>query len=73
MRLRRSYLLVLLVPAFLGGFLVRDMAPRDGARLFSQVVSRVAGTAVDSLGADEIYERAARGLVEQLDDRYADL
>lgn len=72
MRLRRSYLLVL-VPAFLGGFLVRDMAPRDGARLFSQVVSRIAGAAVDSLSADEIYERAARGLVDQLDDRYADL
>lgn len=73
MRLRRAYLAVLLVPAFLGGFLARDMAPRDGARLFSQVVSRVAGAAVDSLSPDEIYERAARGLVAELEDPYADL
>ncbi len=73
MRLRRSYLVILLVPAFLGGFLVRDLAPRDGARLFSQVVSRIGGAAVDSLSADEIYERAARGLVAELGDPYADL
>lgn len=73
MRLRRSYLVLLLVPAFLSGFLLQQMAPRDGARLFSQVVARVAGAAVDSLDADEIYERAARGLVAELEDPYADL
>ena len=73
MRLRRPLLVLLLFPAFLGGFLMKDAAPRDGARLFSQVLARVAGAAVDSLDADEIYERAARGLVSELEDPYADL
>lgn len=45
-------------------------ASRD---LFGQVLGLVAETAVDSLPLDSLYERAARGLVAQLNDPYADL
>ncbi|MES2306208.1 MAG: S41 family peptidase [Gemmatimonadota bacterium] len=45
-------------------------ATRD---LFGQVLGLVAETAVDSLPLDSLYERAARGLVAQLNDPYAAL
>lgn len=41
--------------------------------LFGQVIGLVAETAVDSLPLDSLYERAARGLVAQLNDPYAAL
>jgi carboxyl-terminal processing protease len=46
---------------------------RDGARLLDQVMTRLQREAIDSLSQDEIYERAARGLVRQIDDPYAAL
>ena len=70
---RRGLLVLLTVPAFAGGFLLPKLAPQDGARLFSQVASRVASQAVDSLSQSELYEKAARGLITELDDPYADL
>jgi carboxyl-terminal processing protease len=45
----------------------------DGAMLFEDVRARVLGGAVDSLSDDQLWERAARGLVDRLDDPYADL
>lgn len=45
----------------------------DGERLFSQVLQHVERDAVDSLGPDAVLERAARGLVSQLNDPYAEL
>lgn len=45
----------------------------DGKALFEEVRARVTFGAVDSLPSDEIWVRAARGLVAQLDDPYADL
>lgn len=44
--------------------------PRE---LFGQVFGMIAETAVDSLPVDSLYERAARGLVAQLNDPYAAL
>ena len=45
----------------------------DGKSLFDEVRSRIETGAVDSLASDEIWIRAARGLVDRLDDPYADL
>lgn len=45
----------------------------DGPRLFARVKQMVEQHAVDSLSNTEIYELAARGLVKNLNDPYADL
>jgi carboxyl-terminal processing protease len=64
---------LILIPGVAGGWLLHDLAPASGARLFSQVLEIVDAEAVDSLSSDDLYERAARGLIERLDDDYADL
>lgn len=68
-----------LLPLAAGAFMLQQ-APvstvrnaEEGARLFAQVLRHVQSDAVDSLKESEIYERAARGLVESLNDPYADL
>jgi len=52
-------------------------APRavqhTGMELFDAVFRHVAAQSVDSLSEDALYERAARGLVHELGDPYADL
>jgi carboxyl-terminal processing protease len=70
---RRSIGALLIVPIVLGAFLAGRATPGDGYRLFNSVTDLVAREAVDSLDADQIYERAARGLVARLGDPYADL
>ena len=45
----------------------------DGKGVFDDVRFRIETGAVDSLSNDELWIRAARGLVSQLDDPYADL
>ena len=66
-------LMVIGLPLGVGAFLQQSKAPADGARLFSQVLQRIEESAVDSLERAVIFERAARGLVKQLNDPYADL
>ncbi len=44
-----------------------------GERLFAQVLQHVEADAVDSLSHDAVMERAARGLVAQLKDPYAEV
>jgi carboxyl-terminal processing protease len=61
---------VLLVPLLVGGFLFDDRGGRDGARLFDQVLTLVSGRFVDTVDAAGLYERAARGLVHELNDPY---
>jgi carboxyl-terminal processing protease len=61
------------VPVLAGGFALQRRESADAARLFAQVFSHVATDAVDSLSADQMYEKAARGLVRNLNDPYADL
>ncbi|HYK10399.1 MAG TPA: S41 family peptidase [Gemmatimonadales bacterium] len=46
---------------------------RDGERLFSWVSELVATHFVDSLDQSDIYEKAARGLITQLHDPYANI
>ena len=45
----------------------------DTARLLSGVFTLVSRQFVDTLSTGEIYERAARGLVDELDDPYSEL
>ncbi|NOT09032.1 MAG: PDZ domain-containing protein [Gemmatimonadales bacterium] len=42
-----------------------------GTRLFETVFSHVRSFAVDSLGEQELYRRAAAGVIDELDDPYA--
>jgi carboxyl-terminal processing protease len=60
--------------AALGWAMPRHAAhDQDGERLFSWVSELVATHFVDSLDQSDIYERAARGLITQLHDPYANL
>jgi len=74
MRMKALGLLAIPAAAMIGVVLLAAGFPRyDGARLLDQVVARLQREAIDSLSLDEIYERAARGLVRQVDDPYAAL
>jgi len=64
---------LLLLPMAAGAFLRQGGQTADGARLFSQVLQRIEDNAVDSLSRNAIYEKAARGLIKNLKDPYAEL
>ena len=73
--MRRKILLGLLPLVAVGIVLVplRAASVVDGRLLFEDVRSRIEGGAVDSLSPDEVWVRAARGLVGELNDPYAEL
>ena len=64
---------VLLAPLVAGAFAVQERATADGGRLFGQVLDLVESRFVDSVDAAMLYEKAARGLVSQLQDPYSEL
>ena len=65
---------VLALPIAIGGFAqAPTRQPPTESRLFAQVLERVGLFAVDSVSRTDLYEKAARGLVEQLGDPYASL
>ena len=64
---------LLLLPMVAGGFLLQRSPDRTPPRLFDQVLSIVASRYVDSLGAPDIFARAAKGLVRELNDPYSEL
>jgi carboxyl-terminal processing protease len=66
-------LLLVLLPGVAGGWILHDLAPETGARLFAQVLQIVGSDAIEGVSQDDLYERAARGLVKNLRDDYADL
>src|SRR5678816_140428 len=69
---RKFALLGLVVIPFLaGGFVMQQKDAQDGARLLDQVLQIVSGRFVDSVGAATLYEKAARGLVRELNDPYS--
>ena len=73
-RLRRAAIAgIVIVPLVAGGFLVQEKSARDGARLLDQVLSLVSDRFVDTLDASALYEKAARGLVKELNDPYSEL
>jgi carboxyl-terminal processing protease len=68
-----SLVAAIVAPALVGGFVMQDRATRDGARLFDQVLSLVADRFVDTVDNALLYEKAARGLVQELEDPYSEL
>jgi carboxyl-terminal processing protease len=64
---------VLLVPALAGGFIAQERSSAEGVQLFRQVVDLVSKSYVDTVSATELYEKAARGLLEELKDPYTEL
>ena len=67
-RRRLAILGLVIVPLSVGAFVVQERATLNSARLFDQVLSIVGERFVDSLGTKELYERAARGLIDELKD-----
>jgi carboxyl-terminal processing protease len=64
---------LLLIPIFAGAFVIQERGAQRGAKLFDQVLSLVADRYVDSVDVGALYEKAARGLIAQLKDPYAEL
>ncbi|HEU4565035.1 MAG TPA: S41 family peptidase [Gemmatimonadaceae bacterium] len=72
---RRTALLAaaVAVPALIGGWALQERATRDNARLFDQVLSIVADRFVDTVDTSTLYQKAAEGMVQQLEDPYSEL
>ena len=70
---RRKLALVglIAVPLLAGGFVAQERSATDGARLLDQVLTIVSSRFVDSVDAANLYEKAARGLVHELNDPYS--
>jgi carboxyl-terminal processing protease len=64
---------VVLVPLSVGGFVLRRNGNDDGARIFQEVLTLVQSRAVEPVSEDSLYEEAARGLLRNLGDPYAEL
>jgi carboxyl-terminal processing protease len=64
---------VVLLPLFAGGFLLQSRAGRESALLLDQVLSLISERFVDTLPQGAMYEKAARGLVRELNDPYTEL
>ena len=72
--LRNAGFVAALVGTFvLGGFVLPNADDQSGAELFRDVLTLVSTRFVDTLDVSEVYERAAEGLIERLEDPYADL
>ncbi|MGE5732244.1 MAG: S41 family peptidase, partial [Gemmatimonas sp.] len=63
----------LLIPVVAGGFLLQSRGQREGTALLEQVMSLVSDRYVDTLPLSAVYEKAARGLVKELNDPYSEL
>ncbi|MCU0634818.1 MAG: S41 family peptidase [Gemmatimonadaceae bacterium] len=61
------------LPLVAGGFVLQARAARSGPQLLDQVLTFVALRYVDTLDASALYEKAARGLVRELNDPYSEL
>ena len=73
MRRRPLFLALLLLPVVAGGFLVQNRATTDGAVVLDQVLDLISQRFVDTVSSAALYEKAARGLVKELNDPYSDL
>jgi carboxyl-terminal processing protease len=74
-RFRKTALVAgfVLIPTLVGGFALQNREVRDGAQLLDQVLTFVHLRYVDTLDANALYEKAARGLVKELGDPYTEL
>src|SRR3990170_145252 len=59
------------VPVLAGGFVFQQQSTQQGARLLDQVLNIVSSRFVDTVDAATLYEKAARGLVRELNDPYS--
>jgi carboxyl-terminal processing protease len=73
LRRRSAIAAIALLPVVAGGFLVQNRATTDGARVLDQVFSLVSQRYVDTVGSAALYEKAAKGLVKELNDPYSEL
>lgn len=64
---------LILLPVLAGGFALQARTTRGGAQLLDQVLTFVALRYVDTLETQTLYEKAARGLVKELNDPYTEL
>ena len=64
---------LLVIPIVAGGFLLQEAPAHSNAVLFDQVMSLVRNQYVDSIPLATGYEKAARGLVRELNDPYSEL
>src|ERR1700674_2734629 len=62
---------LLLIPVMAGGFVIQQRETQQGARLLDQVLNIVSSRFVDTVDAATLYEKAARGLVHELNDPYS--
>jgi len=65
--------LLLAVPIVAGGFLLQEAPTQSSGLLLEQVMSLVQRQYVDSMPAGATLEKAARGLVRELNDPYSEL
>lgn len=72
-RLLPLLVVVVAVPLAFGAFRRQAATARNSAQVLGQVFQIVSQRALDSVPEDSIYIRAARGLVNSLDDPYASL
>jgi carboxyl-terminal processing protease len=73
MRRRIALATLVLLPVVAGGFVIQDRASTDGAALLDQVFGLVANRYVDTVSTASLYEKAARGMVKELNDPYSEL
>ena len=64
---------IVVLPLFAGGFVLQSRVTRGGQALLDQVLQLVNERYVDTLDAGQLYEKAARGLVKELNDPYSEL
>jgi carboxyl-terminal processing protease len=60
-----------LVPVFAGAFVVQQKQTVASARLLDQVLQLTSTRYVDTVSTNTLYEKAARGLVRELNDPYS--
>ncbi|HEY6089214.1 MAG TPA: PDZ domain-containing protein, partial [Gemmatimonadaceae bacterium] len=60
-----------LIPVLAGGFVFQQRESQQGARLLDQVLNIVSSRFVDTVDQATLYEKAARGLVHELNDPYS--
>lgn len=70
---RTAFIALLALPVVAGGFLVQNRATTDGARVLDQVLNLVSQRFVDTVSSAALYEKAAKGLVKELNDPYSEL
>jgi carboxyl-terminal processing protease len=62
-----------LIPIVVGGFFLQSKPAQSGQLLLNQVMGLVSGRYVDTLADSSLFEKAAAGLVQELNDPYSEL